>query len=204
VILFIDRLRLKIAPASYAGMPGETCYPLLPIILTGPDERNPPPAQSMPWKLDTGNALEASAYRFHLEEAGLNPDDLRHPRSQRITTADGHAHDLPIRMVGLWLVSNIPALQARPYLLPLATGMPFFDQSPAQPRRYPLLGMGILLRAGLRVQFDLSRLTLSVWVPGWSLRNLALWLRRLPGGFRTLPLGKIVHKEEWTWPNPRP
>jgi hypothetical protein len=172
VPIFIDRLPMREVLASYAGRTLRTCYPLLPGILTEPGEEEAPLDQCRPWKVDTGNALGAVTWRFHLEQAGLDPEHNLLPHSVSILSANSAAETLPIRRANLWLVSNIPSLRSRPLRLSLGIGFPFYNRPHPNPRdRYPLLGVAALRRAGVRLQMDFARLTLSVWVRGSCLQG---------------------------------
>ena len=74
---------------------------------------------------------------------------------------------VPVRDVDLWLVSNIPALQATPFRLVLHRGLAFLD-SPALPdpeHQRPLVGIRAMRSAGLRVEIDFAADTVSVWTP---------------------------------------
>jgi hypothetical protein len=188
--LFIDRLPMR---QIFPGHPGMTTWlPLVPAILTDLDEETPSLVECRPWKVDTGNGLEAAAWRFHLERAGLSPEQHRDLQAQYGRSADGVVAALPVRRAGLWLVSNIPALRATPFPLSLGSGLPFYDAAhPAPESAIPLLGVRVLRRAGLKVLFDFAAATVSVSLPGSRLRGLARWLRRLPGRFATLSLDDL-------------
>jgi hypothetical protein len=74
----------------------------------------------------------------------------------------------------------------------LRPGLPFYDRSPRRTTDlYPLLGMGALHRARLRVQINFAAETLSVWTPGPWYRGVSLFLRRSPGRFATLPADRL-------------
>jgi hypothetical protein len=125
----------------------------------------------------------------------FNSDRLR-PQSVTIRTANDAAESLPTRRAAVWLVSNIPALRHSPYRLALSPGLPFYDRTPRRTANlFPLLGMGALRRARLKVQIDFDAGTLSVWTPGPWHRGTTQFLRRLPGGFATLPPGGLC--AEW-------
>jgi hypothetical protein len=83
----------------------------LPIVLTEPTLPNPPPLGLVSdWVLDTGNQGEAFAWRHHLIQAGLDPDQYRTPSSMTIRTVSGRL-TVPILDTDLWLVSNLPGLR---------------------------------------------------------------------------------------------
>jgi hypothetical protein len=193
VPLFIDRLPLRETVVDYAGREVITWYPLVPIILTEPKLARPPEeALCRPWKLDSGNALDASGWRFHLEQAGLDSAIRRAPETMRVRSANDAVETLPIRNASLWLVSNIPELRDKPFHLPLYRGLPFFDRVPHRPENvFPLIGVKAMRRARLKVQINFDALTLSVWVPGRWYEGPARWLRRLAGSFRTIPLDEL-------------
>jgi hypothetical protein len=196
VPLFIDSLPLD---DPYPGSPASTWYALLPVIVTeaGVDlchDLN----QCRPWKLDTGNALEASAWRFHLLRAGVDPDQELQPDPISVRSAGDQPDELPIRKASLWLVSNIPSLRASPFRIELDQGVAFYDREPRRRAgKYPLLGMRALRRAGLRVFIDGAQGTISVWVPGRWLQAAGRWLRRLPGRFATSPLDELCPTPWW-------
>ena len=144
---------------------------VLRVVLAEPGSDSPPPiAQPMTCVLDTGFAGELFGWRRHLELAGLDPDDHRHPKPDRLR-ASLHAEKplvLPIRKAEVWLVSNIAQNGPPPLRLELTDGMSFRDeQPPGKMNRLPrmLLGMRALWRAGLRIELDFSRGECSVWTP---------------------------------------
>jgi hypothetical protein len=188
--LFIDRLPLREVPVEYAGKRAITWYPLLPFILTEPGVDIPPnDARCKPWKFDTGNALDASAWRCHLEQASLDHSCRRHPRTVRARSANDMTEELPIRKACLWLVSNIPSLRVTPLRLPLYQGLPFYDRTPRRPELvFPLIGVRTLRRAGLKVKIDFKHLTISVWTSGPWYEDFFLSLRRIPSRFSTTSL----------------
>jgi hypothetical protein len=151
-----------------------------------------PAADAVPrfWKFDSGCALDANGWRFHITTAGLDPaaGDRLDQQAIRIRVANDATESLPIRFGTVWLVSNIPALRHRPFPVELSPGLPFFDRAPRRTTNlYPLLGMGAFRRARLKVKIDFDAGTLSVWVPGLWYRGLTQFLRRLPGGMATVP-----------------
>jgi hypothetical protein len=199
VPLFIDRLPLQYREVVSAGRRMLGWYALLPAILTEPEFAGPPAGASPRlWKFDSGCALDAAAWRFHLQGAGLDPtapDKLDDERA-KIRGANDALEELPIRHAGLWLVSNIPALQQAPYRLGLSPGLPYYDRPPRRPAGlYPLLGMRAFRRARLEVKIDFDGGTLSVWTPGPRYRAVSQYLRRLPGRFATVPLDQLC--AEW-------
>jgi hypothetical protein len=193
VPLFIDRLPLRETVVDYAGRRVVTWYPMLPVILTEPDVVIPADgAPCRPWKFDSANALDASAWRFHLEQAGPDPSARLWRETVRTRSANDAVEVLPIRKASLWLVSNIPALRDKPLRLPLYRGLPFYDRTPRRPANIvPLLGIRALRRAHLKVLIDFDALTMSVWAPGRWYEGLSLWLRRLPRRFTTIPLDQL-------------
>jgi len=193
VPLFIDRLPLREIAIDYAGGRVVTWYPLLPVIVTEPKALIPADdAPCRPWKFDSGNALDATAWRFHLEQAGLDPSARLRSKTVRARAANDAVEVLPIRKACLWLVSNIPALRGKPLRLPLYRGVPFYDRTPRRPEVvFPLLGIRTLRRARLKVEIDFDHLTISVWAPGRWYEGPSLWLRRLPGRFTTIPLDQL-------------
>jgi hypothetical protein len=191
VLLFIDRL------------PFHGFYPLLPMLVSEPEEETPPAdAICRSWKYDTGNALDASAWRFHLARCGLYPcaPDRLAPRRVQAMVASGEELTLPVRKACLWLVSNLPHLRATPYRVPLYSGIPFRRTRYPRPDRrklaFPLLGVRACHRAGLRIRIDADNLTVSVWTPGPSIRNMGRLLRRAAGGFSRLTWDDLC---EDTW-----
>jgi hypothetical protein len=195
VALFIDRLPLYSREILTAGRRRRVLYPLLPAVVSEPSLDAPPPdAPPRWWKFDTACAPDACAWRFHLESAGLypSPPDRLAPQQITIRTANDTAEELPTRRAAIWLVSNIPSLRRFPFPLDLRPGLPFYDRSPRRTTDlYPLLGMGALHRARLRVQIDFAAETLSVRTPGAWYRGLALSLRRRPGRFATIPADQL-------------
>jgi hypothetical protein len=189
VLLFIDRLplhswmddghRVSVRRRS-ASLPA---IATLPVVSAPPIGRHP-----QRWVLDTAFTGDAYAWRPHLLEVGLDPRASL-AGTTAVLSAFGQRESLTVCKASVWLLSNIPALQDTPFRLALSPGILFRDATPSDPEFHrPLLGMRALLRAGVRVQIDFARATVSVWVPGsWS-RCLAVSLRRSLTGFRTLPV----------------
>ncbi len=167
----------------------------MPAVVTNPGLPGPPAgAPSRWWKFDSACTLDASAWQFHIERAGLDPFDADRLDPLRVTirTANDAVESLPIRRATVWLVSNIPALRRTPYRIALDSGLPFYDRSPRRTTHlYPLLGMGAFRRARLKVKLDFDAGTLSVWTPGPWYKSVSRFVRRLPGGFATIPPGKL-------------
>jgi hypothetical protein len=165
--LFIDRLpfhhwldQTRTPPLPYWTV-------VLPVILTEPTLVTPPPVAGVQeWVLDTGNRGEAFAWRHHLLQAGLDPDQGRMPQPMTIRTVTGRLL-VPVRDGDLWLVSNIPALRPTPFRIVLHRGLPFHDVPtlPDPQFQRPLIGIRALRSAGLRVEIDFSRDSVSVWTP---------------------------------------
>jgi hypothetical protein len=137
---------------------------------------------------DTAFTGDAFAWRHHLQAGGLEPD-FRRLGPVRYGSALGITRLLPIRPANLWLVSNIPALRGKFFRLELDPGIAFRDvpQRPDPEFHRPLIGLRALHRAGVILQINLARATVSLWTPGPWHQNLALFLRRALFGFATLP-----------------
>lgn len=165
--LFIDQLPFD-HWTDVTRKPPLTYWALtLPIIVTEPTLIAPPAiAGIQEWILDTGNRGEAFAWRHHLVQAGVDPDQGRFPFSMSIRTVAGQL-TAPVRDVDLWLVSNLPALRASPHRISLHRGLPFHDVTtvPDPHFQQPLIGIRALRAAGLRVDIDFARDVLSVWTP---------------------------------------
>jgi len=165
--LFIDQLPFDRWTDSTRTPPWSQWTIVLPIALTEPMLMNPPSVTSATeWALDTGNRGEAFAWRHHLIQAGLDPDQGRMPLPITIRTVAGRL-TVPVRDADLWLVSNIPALRLIPYRMVLHRGLPFRDV-PSRPDPHfqrPLIGIRALRAAGLKVEIDFANDTISVWTP---------------------------------------
>jgi hypothetical protein len=188
VPLFIDRLPLY-AWTRRAALSQErllsVCFPILP---SEPDRTPLPKAGCQRWAIDTRFTGEAYAWRHHLVEAGLDPDRHR-TVSTSMTPLIGPPQEFPVRLAALWLVSNIPHLQHRPWFIALRRGIAFRNvrSLPDPQTNCPLLGMRALERAGLKVAIDFAQATVSVWTPGPWYHDVARCLRRIPGGFSAAP-----------------
>jgi hypothetical protein len=168
VPLFIDRLpfhywedRTRTPPLGYWTV-------VLPVLLTEPNLLAPPSGLTPQDRvLDTGNRGEGYAWRHHLTQAGLDPDQNRQPQPVAITAAVGGKITVPIRKVDLWLVSNLPVSPPDPYRIVLHRGLPFMDVPtvPDPHFQWPLIGIRALRSAGLRVEIDFAHDTVSVWTP---------------------------------------
>lgn len=119
------------------------------------------------WVLDLGNRGEGYAWRHHLLAAGLDLDQNR-LQPIAITAVVGGKVTVPVRKADLWLVSNLPVFANAPYRMVLQRGLPFQDTAaiPDPQFQRPVIGVRALRRAGLRVEVDFARDTLSVWTPG--------------------------------------
>jgi hypothetical protein len=136
-------------------------------MITEPTLTTPPPvALVQDWAVDTGNKGEAFAWRFHLIQAGLNPDQGRLPQPMTIRTVAGQV-SVPVRDVDLWLVSNLTVSPPPPYRIVLQRGLPFQDAHtiPDPYFQRPLMGIRALRAARLRVEIDFAADTISVWTP---------------------------------------
>jgi hypothetical protein len=112
--LFIDRLPFHQWTDATRTPPLTYWTVVLPVILTEPTLLGPPPVSGVQdWVLDTGNRGEAFAWRHHLTQAGLDPDQGRMPQPMTIRTVAGPL-TVPVRDADLWLVSNLPALRPTP------------------------------------------------------------------------------------------
>ncbi len=74
---------------------------------------------------------------------------------------------VPVRDADLWLVSNLPALRGTPHRMVLHRGLPFRDTSSrAEPEfQRPLIRIRALRSAGMKIEIDFARDTVSVWTP---------------------------------------
>jgi hypothetical protein len=167
VSLFIDRLPFHRWTDFTRSPPWSQWTIVLPIVLTEPVLLNPPAVTGeIDWVLDTGNRGEAFAWRQHLIDAGLDPDQGRMPLPMVIRTVAGTL-TVPVRDVDLWLVSNIPALRPSPYRMVLHRGLPFHDVTtrPDPPFQRPIIGIRALRAVGLKIEIDFAKDTISVWTP---------------------------------------
>lgn len=164
--LFIDRLPFRRWTDATRSPAVQHWSIVLPIVLSESSLPNPPAVTGVEdWALDTGNRGEAFAWRQHLILAGLDPDANRRP-PVNIRTVSGQVLT-PVRDADLWLVSNIPALQATPHRIVLRRGLAFRDMPhlPDPEFQRPLIGLRALRTAGVRVEIDFARDTDSVWTP---------------------------------------
>ena len=117
--------------------------------------------------MDTAYRGAGFAWRRHLLDAGLDPDLFRESRKISLTTAIGGKLMVPVRLADLWLVSNLPNLQGATWRLELDPGISLRDlpNLPDPQFNRPLIGLRALRRAGLRIELDFGKDTLSVWTP---------------------------------------
>ena len=165
--LFIDRLPFHCWTDATRTPPLSYWTVVLPVMATEPSLMAPPPVSLVQdWVLDTGNRGEAFAWRHHLLQAGLDPDQGRLPQPMTIRTVTGRT-SVPVRDVDLWLVSNLPGTPPIPYRIVLHRGLPFLDApTPPDPHfQRPLIGVRALRNAHLRVEIDFNHDTVSVWTP---------------------------------------
>lgn len=191
MILFLDRLPLYSWIQEQGGLTYRHWSVSLPILVTPRhgDVASALRSRVQRWVFDPAYTGEAYAWRSHLEEAGLDPT-VGQRGIARSRSAFGNEERLPIRSASLWLVSNLPGLHDQPFLLPLLSGIVFRDAPAPDPEFHrPLLGVRLLLRAGLKVQTDFARATVSVWTPGSWRDSLTVTMRRLATGFARRPPG---------------
>jgi len=139
----------------------------LQLIATEPGLEAPPATSiATPWYFDTGYNGDAFAWRAHIVDAGLDPDEHRDFRVSRLTTSlIGQTVALPIRKADLWLVGD-PL--SRPYPLRLRHGITFRDESvPSESKRAArqIVGLRLFLDAELKIEIDFKRQVFSVWTP---------------------------------------
>ena len=189
MILFLDRCPLYCWTDHTRQPPFQRWSVSLPVLLTDPGSPTPlPDAPAQRWVFDTAYTGEAFAWRHHLQTAGLDPDAER-AGSVRHGSALGTSHLLSIRAADLWLVSNIPALRGKFLRIELDPGIAFRDvpQRPDPEFHRPLIGLRALHRAGVRLQIDFARATVSLWTPGPWHQRLSLIVRRVLSGYATVP-----------------
>jgi hypothetical protein len=165
--LFIDRLPFDCWTDATRSPPLPYWTIVLPVMVVEPSLPVAPAVSLVQdWVLDTGNRGEAFAWRHHLLQANLDPDQGRLPHRMTISTVTGKAV-APVRDVDLWLVSNLPGFPLEPYRIVLQRGLPFHE-TPKVPDPHfqrPLIGIRALRSAGLRVEIDFAHDTVSVWTP---------------------------------------
>jgi hypothetical protein len=182
--LFIDRLPLEVVLDPLTRH--EWLAVALPILVANPGLPQPPvTARPQRWLVDTRFTGEAFAWRHHLEEAGLDVS-VRLRTEVALAPLLSAPKRYPARMADLWLVSNLAGLQAIPYPMRLHRGIAFHNvqRLPDPETNAPLLGMRALANARLTLKIDCVRRTLTVWTPGSWLGGVAVWARRLAGGWR--------------------
>jgi hypothetical protein len=165
--LFIDRLPFLRWADATRSPPLSYWSVVLPVMVTEPSLTTPPAVSGVrDWVLDTGNRGEAFAWRHHLVQAGLDPDQGQLPQPITICTVTGKV-SVPVRDVDLWLVSHLTGPLLSPYRLVLHRGLPFLDSHgiPDPHFQQPLIGIRALRSAGLRVEIDFAQDTVSVWTP---------------------------------------
>jgi len=168
VRLFLDRFPFHFWTDPTRTPPLAYWTVVLPLVLAEPNLLALPAALvPQDWALDTGNRGEGYAWRQHLIQAGLDPDQNRMANPVAITAVVGGKTTVPARQADLWLVSNIPALANQPYRIPLQRGLPFQDVAAIPDPQFnrPLIGVRALRRGGLRVEIDFGSDTVSVWTP---------------------------------------
>ena len=100
--LFIDRLPFHVWMDASRSPPLPYWTVVLPVMIPEPLLTAPPSlAQVQEWMLDTGNRGEAFAWRHHLLQAGLDPDQRRLPCPIAIHTVSGKVIVPLMRRLGL-------------------------------------------------------------------------------------------------------
>jgi hypothetical protein len=189
VILFIDRLPFHSWIDYSSTPPQRKWFVALPVLLTDVNVQHPPPdTPPQRWVMDTAFTGDAFAWRSHLLDADLDPNRKQAGMSR--TRSPLGSTQLPVRAAALWLVSNTPALRGKPFRLVLDPGITFRNvpQRPDRDADSPLIGLRALMRAGLRVQIDFARATVSLWTPGLWYQGIWLLLRRTLSGYATVPM----------------
>ena len=74
--------------------------------------------------------------------------------------------------------------QDRPWVVPA----PVVAIEPYEGLGLPLIGNRLLSRAGIRLEVDYRRRTLSLWLPASRFDSLAQWPRRLFSGYAAQPI----------------
>jgi hypothetical protein len=188
VPLFIDRLPFYAAESSRATAAVPKLVPL-PIIPSRSDLDAPPPGvRPQCWWFDSAFNGEALAWRHHLEEAGMNPEDEPSGTSRvRPSVGFGPPKEFPQCAGDLWLISNLQAFAERPYRIVLRNGIAYRNvrRLPDPDRNCPLIGMRALENSGLILAIDFRSKTVSVWTPGPWYECVWSSLRRLLSGFAT-------------------
>jgi hypothetical protein len=166
--LFIDQLPIHCWTDNIQTPPRQYWSVDLPVFVIETGLVAPPVGSAIQqWFFDTGCFGEAFAWRQHLVSAGINPDQNQWPSSMVVTSSVRGRTVAPVRQPDLWLVSNAPALQNTTYRIALERGIPFRNVPtlPVPQFNRPLIGMRAMRRAGLRVEIDLQKDTVSLWTP---------------------------------------
>ncbi len=115
VLLFIDCLPLH-HWVDNTHTPPIRHWSIRLAVLPSPIGLSPSTARPQQWVVDTGFTGEAFAWRYHLKDAGLDPDTDRGAPVQLRGSANVGRVQVPVRRADLWLVSNLPQLP--PFSLP--------------------------------------------------------------------------------------
>jgi hypothetical protein len=100
MLLFIDRLPLYFWLPPGALSERRLLSVSVPLVVTNPGRHPRAGARTQRWALDTRFTGEAYAWRHHLVEAGLDPDDLR-LGSTYLTPLGSPAQEFPLRRADL-------------------------------------------------------------------------------------------------------
>jgi hypothetical protein len=142
LLLFIDRLAMHSWMDTTADPPRRKWSVSLPVLLTDRGASRPPSdASPQRWVLDTAFTGDTFAWRYHLQQGGLDPDrEIVGTARARTPLATAR---FPIRAAALWLVSNFPTLHRRPFRLALDPGITFRNtiRQPDAGADAPLVGM---------------------------------------------------------------
>jgi len=136
----------------------------LPIIPTDPGRAPPTGIRPFQWRFDSACTSDGFAQPPELLESGLSTSQDVNP-DLPLRTASGQIVSQVRRPLDLWLVSNIPALMARPFLIPTGQGIHVGANMRVPMAHFPVIGVRALRRAGVRVLSDFQRNTVSVWIP---------------------------------------
>ncbi len=143
----------------------------LPVIVTPPDLPSPPAdAPVQLWTLDIGFSGSAFCYEQHLVDAGLPRDkwQIAGTVTHRSVLSKEKRQGV-LCQADLWLLcgSRREAQKSRFYRLEVGPGIGVNCEQRTLDPEYdrPLIGMGLLMNARLKIDLDFEARSVSIWTP---------------------------------------
>lgn len=165
--LLIDRLPFHRWIDRTRDPPRELWSIRLPVIVSNPGSDAPPiDAKVQEWVFDVGFTAHAFAWRWHLEDAGVDLDLWDVPSNSSVRSSiDNRKEPVKICQVDVWLPQFPRRNDGR--VERIETEVLYRDRSTRPDPQFnrPLLGMRCFMPARAKVEIDFAAKTTSLWWP---------------------------------------